>query len=309
MRLVIALGGNALLPRGATPGARLQRERAARAAAALAPLAARHELVLTHGNGPQIGLLALERDADALCGPYPLDMLDAETEGMLGYLLQQEVGNVLAPGRPCVTVLTQVEVAADDPAFAAPDKPIGAVYVHEEAARLAALHGWRVMADGAGWRRAVASPAPRAVVELAAITALLDLGTVVICAGGGGIPVTRDTDGRLAGVEAVVDKDATSALLARELGADALLLLTDVPAVELDWGTAHPRALRTAGVASLARVPFAAGSMAPKVRAACEFVTATGGMAAIGRLEDAAEILARRAGTRVLAELGGATFW
>lgn len=308
MRLVVALGGNALLPRGATPGARQQRERAERAAAALAPLAARHELVLTHGNGPQIGLLALERDADPLSGPYPLDMLDAETEGMLGYLLQQEVGNVLAPGRPCVTVLTQVEVAADDPAFAAPDKPIGAVYVREEAARLAALHAWRVMADGAGWRRAVASPAPRAVVELAAIAALLDLGTVVICAGGG-IPVTRDADGRLAGVEAVVDKDATSALIARELAADALLLLTDVPAVELDWGTAHPRALRTAGVASLARVPFAAGSMAPKVRAACDFVTATGGMAAIGRLEDAAEILARRAGTRVLADLGGATFW
>ncbi len=300
MRLVIALGGNALLRRGEAPGAAAQRDNVRRAAAALAPLAAQHELVITHGNGPQVGLLALERGPGSRGGHYPLDVLDAETEGMIGYLVQQELDNVLPPPRRAAALITQVEVAADDAAFAAPDKPIGPVYAEAEAHELAARHGWSLIADGDGWRRAVASPRPLRIVELGVIAHLLEAGVVVICAGGGGVPVVQQASGALLGVEAVVDKDRASALLARELGADALLLLTDVDALYERWPADAARAWAEVASALLRSRDFAAGSMAPKVGAACDFVDAGGSFAAIGALGDAAALLAGSAGTRVL---------
>jgi carbamate kinase len=307
--LVAALGGNALLRRGETADAATQRANARLAARALAPLAAGRQLLVTHGNGPQVGLLALERECDAHAGHYPLDVLDAETEGMLGYLIQQELANHLPHERACVTLITQIEVAADDSAFARPGKPIGAVYADDEAQAIAAARGWQMLPDGQGWRRAVASPRPRSVVELRVIAQLLATDTVVICAGGGGVPVVRDAHGRLDGVEAVIDKDAASALLARQLEASALLLLTDVDALYSDWASDRQRALRSIGSTELARQVFAAGSMAPKVAAACEFVEAGDGVAAIGRLEDAEAILAGRAGTRIVAGRHPACWW
>lgn len=308
-RIVAALGGNALLQRGERADAATQRANARRAAAALAPLAAGYSLLLTHGNGPQIGLLALERESDLSAGHYPLDVLDAETEGMLGYLVQQEMANQLPRGRPCVTLITQVEVDADDPAFRQAGKPIGMVYADGVAQKLAAERGWHLLRDGAGWRRAVASPAPRRIVEAAVIEQLLASNTVVVCAGGGGIPVLRDADGRLGGVEAVIDKDAVSALLALEFGAAALLLLTDVDGVYSDWRRATARCMRTVSVGALAAMEFAAGSMAPKVAAACEFVRAGGRIAAVGRLEDAAKLLAGDAGTRIVAGDSAPQWW
>lgn len=307
--IVAALGGNALLRRGEPADAATQRANARKAARALAPVAAQRRLLLTHGNGPQVGLLALERQADAHAGHYPLDVLDAETEGMLGYLIQQEMANHLPRARPCVTLITQIEVAADDPAFSQPGKPIGPLYSAAQAQTIAAARGWPMLADGDGWRRAVASPRPRRVVELDVIAQLVASDTVVICAGGGGIPVLRDAGGQLHGVEAVIDKDAASALLALQLGAAALLLLTDVGALYSDWGRADARALRSIGSRDLATMQFAAGSMAPKVAAACEFVDSTGGVAAIGRLEDAHALLSGAAGTRILGGQHAACWW
>jgi carbamate kinase len=309
MRIVAALGGNALLQRGEPADAATQRHNAGRAARALAPLAQAHGLLLTHGNGPQVGLLALERDSDASAGHYPLDVLNAETEGMLGYLIQQEMANCLPGDHYCVTLITQVEVAADDGAFAQPGKPIGPVYGQGVAQMIATQRGWTLLRDGAGWRRAVASPQPRRIVELPVIAQLLASRVVVICAGGGGIPVLRGRDGQLHGVEAVIDKDAVSALLARELEADALLLLTDVDAVYSDWQTPMARALRSIGVETLAGMSFAAGSMAPKIAAACDFVRAGAGIAAIGRLDEAGALLAGEAGTRIVAGDAAPRWW
>jgi carbamate kinase len=298
MRIVVALGGNALLARGEALTIANQRRTVRRAAQALAPLAATHELVITHGNGPQVGLLALQSVAYQPNEAYPLDVLDAESEGMIGYLIEQELGNAL-PARRCATLLTQVEIAAEDPAFRAPSKPIGPVYPEAEARRLAAARTWAIAPDGAGFRRVVASPRPRRILELGVIELLLRQGVIVICAGGGGIPVVRRADGSLVGVEAVIDKDLASSLLARELKADALLLLTDVDGVYLDWGRANARRLGQATPAELRRHVFAPGSMGPKVAAACEFVEAGGAIAAIGRLDDAAALLAGQAGTRI----------
>lgn len=301
MRIVIALGGNALLRRGEPPRATTQRANVARAAAALAPLASAHELVLTHGNGPQVGLLAAQQAA-ARGEIYPLDVLDAETAGQIGYLLQQELGNRLGGRNRCAALITQVEVAADDPAFAHADKPIGAVYDAATAAALAQAHGWTFMPDGDGLRRAVPSPAPRAIVELDAIATLLAAGTVVICAGGGGVPVVRAADGALRGIEAVVDKDRAATLLAQAIGADALLLLTDVDAVYRDWPAPRMRAIARAAPRDVAGLAFAAGSMAPKIEAAVHFVEEGGRFAAIGNLEQAAALLAGEAGTTLSAD-------
>ena len=236
MRVVIALGGNALLRRGEPADAATQRRNVTRAVAAIADLAADHEVIVTHGNGPQVGLLALQGDAYAAVAPYPLDVLGAESEGMIGYLLDQELVNALG-GRPVATLLTQVIVDPNDPAFAKPTKPIGPVYDHESAQRLAAERGWAIAPDGDHHRRVVASPEPRSIVELGTLRLLVGAGVLVVCVGGGGIPVAVDRDGRLEGVEAVIDKDAAAELLARGLGADALLMLTDVPAVQTGWGT------------------------------------------------------------------------
>jgi carbamate kinase len=298
MRVVAALGGNALLRRGEPADAETQRVNVRAAVQALAEIARKHDLVVTHGNGPQVGLLALQGEAYRDVQPYPLDVLGAETEGMIGYLLEQELTNELGDVR-VATLLTQVLLDPRDPAFGHPTKPIGPVYDRATAERLARDRGWTVAPDGHRWRRVVASPEPLAIVELRTIQLLCDAGTTVICAGGGGIPVAPDAAGRLHGVEAVIDKDLATSLLARELGADALLLLTDVPAVVADWGTDAARALPEATPADLRSLHLEAGSMGPKVEAVCRFAEATGGIAGIGALADAAAILRGEAGTLV----------
>lgn len=295
--IVAALGGNALLRRHEAVDPATQVRNVRVAARAIAPLAAGNRLVVTHGNGPQVGLLALEAAAYAEAPPFPLDVLDAETEGMIGYLLAQELGNAI-PDRPVATVLTQVEVRPDDPAFGAPSKPIGPVYDTATARDLATTHGWAFGPDGDGRRRLVPSPAPVAIVELPAIRILLDAGVVVVCAGGGGIPVVR-TDAGLAGVEAVVDKDSTTAALAESVSADCMVLLTDVDGVYEDWGTDRARRLRSIRPEQIQGLHAAAGSMGPKLAAAARFARHTGRRAAIGRLEDAAELVAGTAGTVV----------
>ena len=297
MRVVAALGGNALLRRGEPLTAENQRHNVQTAAAALAPLANEHELVITHGNGPQVGLLALQSAAFKAAESYTLDILDAETEGMIGYLIEQELSNRLAPQRACATLLTQIEVDRDDPAFETPGKPIGPVYDEADARRLAAERGWSIARDGEHFRRVVPSPRPRRILEIGVIELLVSRGVIVICAGGGGIPVVRLDQGGFHGVEAVIDKDLASALLARELGADALVLLTDVEAVMTNWGQPDARAIRRISPQALAAYSFAPGSMGPKIQAAVEFVGQSGGVAGIGRLDDAAAILAGDAGT------------
>jgi carbamate kinase len=303
MRVVVALGGNALLRRGEAADAETQRRNVALAVAALAEIAPANELIITHGNGPQVGLLALQAAAYSVTPPYPLDILGAESEGMVGYLLEQALGNAL--DQPVATVLTQILVAADDPAFAAPTKPIGPVYSRRDAEAVAAAKGWSIAPDGAHWRRVVPSPQPLQVIELRAIQLLIDAGVLVICAGGGGIPVVMDERGGLHGVEAVIDKDAAAALLATRLDADLLMLLTDVDAVYRDWDTSAAQAIPDLSVAEAARMEFAPGSMEPKVRAAAQFARACGRPAAIGALTDAARILERRAGTWVTAAATG----
>lgn len=298
---MLALGGNALLRRGDPVDPAIQEHNVERAAAAiLAAVPAGDRLVVTHGNGPQVGLLAI---ADAARGggpPFPLDVLDAESEGMIGYLLARHLHR--AGAKPVAAVLTQVVVDPADPAFAQPTKPVGAVYREEEIRVLARRHGWQVAPDAGaettGWRRVVASPPPRSIVEIEAVRALLDAGVTVVCGGGGGVPVANDGD-RLTGVEAVVDKDATSALLAEQLGADRLVLVTDVECVVSGWGTPAARPIATATPGDLAQEAFAAGSMGPKVAAACAFVQHTGGAAAIGSLDQLAQVLAGQAGTRI----------
>jgi carbamate kinase len=299
VRVVAALGGNALLERGERPTAEAQQARVERAAAALADVARAHDLAVTHGNGPQVGLLALQSEALPDVPGLPLDLLGAETEGLIGHQLELALRNAV-PEREVATLLTQTEVAEDDPAFAQPTKPVGPVYAEDEARRLAAARGWSVAPDGGGLRRVVPSPAPRRILEQAAVERLLGAGMLVICAGGGGIPVVRRPGGGHRGVEAVVDKDLVAAWLARALGADALLLLTDVPAVYRDWpGRREP--FGAVAPATLRGRRFAPGSMAPKVEAACAFVEGGGRLAAIGALGDAAALLAGEAGTRVRA--------
>jgi len=303
MKIVVGLGGNALLRRGEPLTAEVQRRNVARAADALDELAREHDLVLTHGNGPQVGLLALQNTAVAGAGHFPLDVLGAESEGMIGYMIAQELRNRL-PDRPVATVLTQVEVDPDDPAFATPTKPVGPVYTDEQARELARTRGWDVAPDGDGYRRVVPSPTPLRVLEIDTIRLLVDVGTMVVCAGGGGIPVVFDPLGRVHGVEAVIDKDCSTALVARELDADALLLLTDVAAVHAGWRTPAARPLRRVTPAELARYDFPEGSMAPKVRAATGFVERTGHPAGIGALEDASRIVVGEAGTLIVPEPG-----
>lgn len=296
----MALGGNALLRRQQLPSAANQLENIRTACAQLARVAAAHDLVLTHGNGPQVGLLALQSAAYTAVDSYPLDVLDAETEGMLGYLLEQELANRLPSSRSIASLLTRVEVHPRDPAFQTPSKPIGPVYTKAQADELAARRHWAMAPDGAGWRRVVASPRPLRVPGLAVIRGLLDQGVLVIAAGGGGIPVVQRPDGSgLQGVEAVIDKDLCSALIATELQLDGLVIATDVEAVCLDWGLPTQRAVGHTTPDALAAHLFAAGSMAPKVEAACRFVRATGRRAAIGALADIEALLAGQRGTQI----------
>ena len=301
MRIVAALGGNALLERGERPDAAVQERHVTEAVAALAPLARAHELVITHGNGPQVGLLALESAQDeALSHPYPFDVLGAQTQGMIGYWLARAVRCEI-PGRQVGCLICQTLVSAADPAFANPTKFVGPGYDEQLARSRAAEHGWAIGQDGEKWRRVVPSPEPVEILELPLIEALLGVDAVVICAGGGGIPVIRRADSGLAGVDAVIDKDLTSALLARAIGADALLLLTDVPGVLDGYGTRVARPIERATVAELRGDRLPSGSMGPKVEAACRFVAATGNRAVIGRLDDAEAMFLGKAGTTVLA--------
>jgi carbamate kinase len=294
MLVVAALGGNALLRRGEPLTHVVQQRHLEEACDALAPLADRHRLVLTHGNGPQVGLLALEDEGR---GSFPLDVLGAETQGMIGYLLERELRSRL-PTREVVTLLTQVVVDPGDPAFAHPSKPVGPVYTAEQAAA-ARARGWAVEADGKGLRRVVASPQPREIVELDSLWFLLGRHALVICGGGGGIPVSVDARGGLHGVEAVIDKDLFAALLAEQIRADVLLILTDVPAVMRDWGSEDASPIDMATPSELRELEFPDGSMGPKVEAACRFVERTGREAVIGALADAAT-LAETGGTRVV---------
>lgn len=299
MRIVVALGGNALLKRGEPMTADNQRANIRKAASAIAELARMgHSLVITHGNGPQVGLLALQSAASPE-PPFPLDVLDAESAGMIGYVLQQELGNVMK-GQLFATLLTQVKVDPQDPAFGSPTKPIGPGYDEAAARKLASERGWQIARDNDKWRRVVASPKPLEILEAQVLAFLIERGVIVICAGGGGIPVVELGDGSCAGVEAVVDKDHASSLLARQLRVDMLLMLTDVDAVYAGWGTPGARALAEAAISDLLTADFAAGSMRPKVEAAIEFARSTGKPAAIGRLEDAAAIVSGARGTRII---------
>jgi carbamate kinase len=301
VRIVVALGGNALLRRGEALSAANQRANVRVAAAALAPLAEQHELVVSHGNGPQVGLLALQQQAFPEVDAYPLDILGAQTEGMIGYLIEQELGNLLPFEKPLATVLTMTEVSPDDPAFDDPTKFVGPVYDEVTGTRMAAEKGWTVKPDGPYFRRVVPSPRPLRVFQVEPIETLISAGCIVICTGGGGIPTMYLPGTRiLTGVEAVVDKDLASAVLARELHADLFVMATDGGGVFLDWGTPHARELAAVTTAELRRHTFAAGSMGPKVEAAIEFVEATGRAAAIGSLEDIERIVAGTAGTRIL---------
>lgn len=298
MRIVVALGGNALLQRGQPLTARAQRENVRVAARALAPLAEDHELVVTHGNGPQVGLLAQHGTGDP-DDSFPLDVLGAETEGMIGYVIEQELGNLLPYEKSLATILTMVEVDPEDPAFENPTKPIGPVLTRDEAERLATEKGWSVAQDGEYWRRVVPSPRPRHIFELRPIQWLLEKGAVVICAGGGGIPTMYGDDGALVGAEVVVDKDLASALLARELKADILVLATDVDGVYVGWGTPDARRIDRATPDELEALDLPAGSMGPKVHAAASFARLTGGRVTIGALDDLAALVEGSAGTTI----------
>lgn len=304
MRVVIALGGNALLKRGEPMTAEQQRGNVRSAAPALAAVATKHELVLSHGNGPQVGLLALQAAAYAEVEPYPLDVLGAQSEGMIGYVLEQELGNVLPQEVPLATVLTMVEVDPGDPAFRNPTKFVGPIYTQEEADKLATDKGWAFREDGTSWRRVVPSPQPRRIFEIRPIRWLLDQGVIVICAGGGGVPTmfSPANPRTLTGVEAVIDKDLASQLLAREVEADLFVMATDIDGVYADWGTPKQRRLGQITSAELRAMPFAAGSMGPKVEAAAMFVEGTYKRAAIGALAQIEAIVDGLAGTQVLAD-------
>jgi carbamate kinase len=303
VRLVVALGGNALLKRGEPMTADVQRANVRTAAPPLAAVAANHQLVLSHGNGPQVGLLALQGAAYTEVEAYPLDVLGAQTEGMIGYMLEQELGNLLPPDVPFATILTMVEVSPDDPAFADPTKFVGPVYEKPDADALGEQKGWVFKRDGEKWRRVVPSPEPKRIFEIRPIRWLLEKDAVVICAGGGGVPTMFDGDGErtLVGVEAVIDKDLASELLAREVEADLFVMATDVDGVYVDWGTPEQRRLDKVTVEELKAGEFAAGSMGPKVAAAIRFVERTGKRAAIGGLADIEKIVEGDAGTQVVA--------
>ena len=299
MRIVVALGGNALLKRGEPMTAEVQRENVRVAARALAPLALDHELVISHGNGPQVGLLALQADAFTGVEPYPLDVLGAQTEGMIGYMIEQELGNLMPYEQPFATILTMVEVDPRDPAFDNPTKPIGPVYDKEQATRLSEQRGWTIAPDGDKWRRVVPSPMPQHIFEIRPIRWLIEHGVIVICTGGGGIPTMYKPGRILQGAEVVIDKDRASELLARELEAQMIIMATDVDGVYANWGEPDAELLPHVTLQELAGYDFAAGSMGPKVEAACNFVEETGGRAAIGSLADLELMVAGKAGTTI----------
>jgi carbamate kinase len=298
MRIVIALGGNALLRRGEDMTAENQRKNIQIAVKSLAPIVENNELVISHGNGPQVGLLSLQSAAYKEVDEYPLDVLGAQTEGMIGYMIEQELGNLLPIEIPIASILTMVEVDPEDPAFSNPTKPIGPIYTKEEAEELQKFRGWEIKMDGKDWRRVVASPEPHRIFELRPIHWLLEKGTVVICAGGGGIPTIYNKDGKLEGVEVVIDKDRASSLLAFELEADVLVMATDTEGVFQDWGTKNQKIISKTTPEQIKKYDFDKGSMGPKVEAACSFVERSGQRAVIGSLKDIKEMVDGIAGTQ-----------
>jgi carbamate kinase len=306
MRIAVALGGNALQRRGEPMTVERQRANVATACRSLAPVAMEHELVVSHGNGPQVGLLALQASAYDTKTAYPFDVLGAQTEGMIGYMIEQELGNLLPVEKPLATILTMTEVDPLDPAFANPTKFVGPVYDEGEARELATAQGWTFKPDGSMWRRVVPSPEPRRIFETRPVEWLLEHDCVVICAGGGGIPTMyREGTKTLIGVEAVIDKDRASAVLAEGLHADLLVIATDVDAVYLDWGTPEQRAVTAADPETMRALDLPAGSMGPKAGAAAAFVAATGKPCVIGALDELPAILAGHGGTRVSADALG----
>jgi len=320
MRVVVALGGNALLRRGQAMTAENQRQNVTTACHQLAEVAQENELVVAHGNGPQVGLLALQSAAYKEVPTYPLDVLGAESQGMIGYLVEQELGNLVPFERPVATLLTMIEVDPADPAFDDPSKPIGPIYDRDSAGAMAKQRGWTFKPDGDYMRRVVPSPKPRRIFELRQIRWLLEKGSIVICAGGGGIPVmyvdrpaptAYGPEKHLVGVEAVIDKDHASALLSAGIKADYFVMATDADAAYVDWGTPEQRAIAMAHPEALGEVMshFARGSMLPKVQAAIEFATATPGRrAAIGGLPDIDAMLRGSAGTLISTEFEGITY-
>jgi carbamate kinase len=301
MRVVIALGGNALLKRGEPMTADVQRKNVRAAAQAIAPIAAEHELVISHGNGPQVGLLALQGAAYKADEAFPLDVLGAQTEGMIGYMIEQELGNLLPFEVPFATMLTMVEVDGNDPGFQNPTKFVGPVYEKQAADRIKTEKGWVFKQDGEKWRRVVPSPAPKRIFEIRPVKWLLEHKTIVICAGGGGIPTMyeKGADRKLIGVEAVIDKDLCSELLARELNADLFIMATDADAVFTGFGTPDAKAIHKANPTAISKFKFPAGSMGPKVEAACKYAETTGNTAAIGALADIPAIVAGKKGTLI----------
>lgn len=309
MRIVIALGGNALLRRGEPLTADNQRQNVRIACEQIAKIYPNNELVIAHGNGPQVGLLALQGAAYKDVPTYPLDVLGAESVGMIGYMIQQELGNLVPFEVPFATLLSQVEVDKDDPAFKHPTKPIGPVYSKEEAERLAAEKGWSIAQDGNKYRRVVPSPLPKRIFEIRPVKWLLEKGSIVICAGGGGIPTYYDEQGNLQGVEAVIDKDLCSALLADNLDADLFIIATDVSATFVDWGTPEQKAIAKVHPDVIGGMGFAAGSMGPKVQAAVNFVKQTGKDAVIGSLSDIVDIVKGKAGTRITTQISDIEYY
>ncbi|MTI13945.1 carbamate kinase [Sansalvadorimonas verongulae] len=308
MRIVIALGGNAMLQRGQPLEAGIQRDNIRKAAEVIARVAQKHEVILTHGNGPQVGLLALQNAAYDKVSPYPLDVLGAETAGMIGYMMEQELYNQM-PGAQIATLVTQTLVDSNDPAFQNPTKFVGPVYSKEEAEALAAEKGWDVKQDGDYVRRVVPSPLPSSIVEVDMVKKLSDMGALVICSGGGGVPVRKDEEGKLHGVEAVVDKDLTAALMAEQLGADALVIMTDVPAVCVNFGQPDQKEIHKASIQGIGELDFPAGSMGPKIDSCANFVDKGGRFAAIGSLYDVEQIVEGQAGTWITNEVEGISFY
>lgn len=326
MRVVVALGGNALQKRGEPMTVESQRENVRVASVALAPVAMEHQLVISHGNGPQVGLLSLQASSYDEVSEYPFDVLGAQTEGMIGYFIEQELGNLLPYHKPIATILTMTEVDGNDPAMKDPTKFVGPIYSEADAKRLAEEKGWTVKKDGDNWRRVVPSPLPQHIFEIRSIKILLNSGAVVVCTGGGGIPTmyvrTADLEAsedpayrglarahQLVGVEAVIDKDRSSAVLADDLNAEFLVIATDTPAVFLDWGTDDERGIKAASPDQMEEYDFPAGSMGPKVEAACHFARSSpGANAVIGSLEDLAEIMKGEAGTRINTDVAEMTF-
>jgi len=297
---VIALGGNALLRRGEEMTAENQRENIRIAAKVLAPIIEKHEVLISHGNGPQVGLLSLQSAAYKEVEEYPLDILGAQTQGMIGYMIEQELGNHLPVEIPIASILTMVEIDPEDTAFSNPTKPIGPIYDEKEARDLAKLKGWNIKQDGDYWRRVVPSPEPHRIFQLRPIHWLLEKGTVVICAGGGGIPTSYKDNGKLEGVEVVIDKDRASSLLAFELEADLLIMATDTDGVYLDWGGESEKIISKTTPEEISKYSFDKGSMGPKVEAACSFVERSGQRAVIGSLKDIEKMVSGISGTQFL---------